>query len=456
MVSPTARHFLAFVRFAHRARSLLPTKKTVVTVGAIGLASALVAVALPGHAQTDDAVRFKIQAGGRDLYKIAVPLPIGDKGAAQAAADITANDLTLSGFFRVIDAKATLANLAAEQLAINPQDWRNVGAEGVIKARATPYGSDMKYEFRLYELTKGDQPVLSKDYRGAAGSERQLVHQWAAEVVKYFTGESSFFASKIAFAADTGKHRRDIFVMDWDGGALSQVTKASQNILPSWAPSGAELAFTSFLAGKPDLYVIPVGGGRPRSISARPGLNMGGVYSPDGSKIAVTLSQDGNSEIYLLTRDGGVLKRLTNNPFIDTSPSWSPDGSRIAFVSDRHGNPQIWTMAADGSGQQKVTRRGNYNQTPSWSPRRDAPMIAFTARDEKLAYDVFTVNADTGEMTRLTEGHGSNQHPTWAPNGRAIAYESSRGGIWISTADGRTERQVYKGAASAPSWGPSK
>jgi TolB protein len=430
------------------------TRKAIVTTFGTALAVGLVAAA--SHAQnTDDAIRFKISAGGRDLYKIAVPLPLGDHGTAQTAADVIGNDLAMSGFFKVIDAKATLANLQAEQLTINPQDWRNVGAEGVTKARATPYGGEVKFEFRLFELTKGDTPVLSKDYRGPMSAARHLAHQWAAEVVKYYTGETSFFASRIAFSADTGKRRRDVFAMDWDGAGVAAVTNASQNILPSWSPSGGELVFTSFLAGKPDLYIASAGGGRPRSISARPGLNMGGTFSPDGQKIACTLSQDGNSEIYLLGRDGSILKRLTSNPFIDTSPTWSPDGSKIAFVSDRHGNPQIWMMGADGSGQSKITRRGNYNQTPSWTPRPDAPLIAFTARDEKGSYDVFTVNAATGDMVRITEGHGSNQHPTWAPNGRAIAYESSRGGIWISTSDGRTERQVYKGAASAPSWGPS-
>jgi TolB protein len=111
-------------------------------------------------------------------------------------------------------------------------------------------------------------------------------------------------------------------------------------------------------------------------------------------------------------------------------------------------------MNADGSNQQRLTRRGNYNQTPRWCPRKDVPLIAFTARDEKYNYDIFTINPDTGEMVRITEGHGSNQNPSWAPNGRALAYESSRGGVWISTFDGRTERQVYKGNASSPSWSP--
>jgi TolB protein len=182
---------------------------------------------------------------------------------------------------------------------------------------------------------------------------------------------------------------------------------------------------------------------------------MGAAFSPDGQRIAVTLSESGNAEIYVLDRSGAILKQLTNTPFIDTSPTWSPDGSRIAFVSDRDGSPQIWVMAADGSGQRRVTRQGNYNQTPKWIPRKDSPpLVAFTARDNNLVYDIFTVDVDTGNIARITQGHGSNRSPTWAPDGRALAYESSRGGIWISTADGRTEKQVYTGNATTPAWSP--
>ena len=413
-------------------------------------------VAVPVAAQpTDDVVRFKIQAGGRDQLKLAMPLPIGDGGAAATLQTVVGNDLALSGFFKILDPKAFLANLAAEGLTIHAQDWKNVGAEGVIKARATPYGSDIKIELKLYEVAKGDTPVLEREYKGPMVKVRQFSHQWATEVVKYFTGEDSFFSTRMAFSGGTGRLRRDVFVMDWDGANVFPLTRTSQNVLPAWAPSGADILFTSYLAGKPDLYSIGTGGGKPHSISARPGLNIGAAYSPDGSKIAVTLSQDGNSEIYLLSRDGAILKRLTNNPFIDTSPSWSPDGSRIAFVSDRLGSPQIFVMGADGSNQRRLTTRGNYNQTPSWCPRSELPLVAFTARDEKFSYDIFVINVDTGELTRVTEGRGSNQKPTWAPNGRAIAYESTRGGIWISTADGRTERQIFKGNAATPAWGPT-
>jgi TolB protein len=429
----------------------------------------LAAAAFTARAQTpppagapaggDDAVRFKIQAGGRDLYKIACPPPLGAQGAqGQQIADQMNTDLSLAGFFRVLDNKAILAKLDAEGLTINPTDWRSIGAEGVSKGRITPYGNEIKVEFKLYEVGRGDQPVLEKQWRAPAGQLRGIIHAWCGEIVRYYTHEDPFFNSRIVFSQPQGKLRRDLLVMDWDGAGLYPVTRSSQNILPSWAPNATEILFTSYMNGKPDLFAMPssgmAGGGKARVISARPGLNMGAAFSPDGSKIAATLSQDGNSEIYLLTRDGAIIKRLTNNPFIDTSPSWSPDGARIAFVSDRFGSPQIWIMNSDGSNQQRLTHRGNYNQTPRFSPRKDLPLIAFTARDEKYQYDIFTINADTQEVVRITEGHGSNQNPSWAPNGRAIAYESSRGGVWISTFDGRTERQVMKGSASSPAWSP--
>jgi len=428
------------------------TSRVILAVTLLTLSTATDVAAQPA---SDDVVRFKIQAGGRDQLKLAMPLPIGDGGAALALQTVVGNDLALSGFFKILDPKAFLANLAAEGLTIHAQDWKNVGAEGVIKARATPYGNEIKIELKLYEVSKGDTPVLEREYKGSQVKVRQFAHAWAGEVVKYFTGEDSFFTTKMAFSAGTAKLRRDVYVMDWDGANVFPLTRSSQNVLPNWSPSGGEIVFTSYLAGKPDLYVTPVGGGKPKSISGRPGLNIGAAYSPDGSKIAVTLSQDGNSEIYLLSRDGAILKRLTNNPFIDTSPSWSPDGSRIAFVSDRLGSPQIFVMNADGSNQRRLSTRGNYNQTPAWCPRSDLHLVAFTARDEKFSYDIFVINVDTGELTRVTEGRGSNQKPTWAPNGRAIAYESTRGGIWISTADGRTERQIFKGNAATPAWGPA-
>ena len=113
-------------------------------------------------------------------------------------------------------------------------------------------------------------------------------------------------------------------------------------------------------------------------------------------------------------------------------------------------------MNADGSGVKRLTFQGNYNQTPDWSPRGD--LVAFTARDERNAFDLFTVNVDTGKVTRLTQDQGNNEEPTFSPNGRLIMFSSNRTGtahLWVMTADGNNQvpLPMEKGSWLTPDWG---
>lgn len=408
------------------------------------------------QAQTDDVVRFKITNPGQALYKVAVPKLLGDGESAQVMQEVLTGDLNSSGLFKTLDPNSFVADLAKEDLSIGPDSWRTVGAEGVVKARTTNTGGDVSVEFRLFEVIKGDRPVLTKTYRAPSANIRRLAHIFADEIVRYYTGEDSFFGTQIAFSRPIGR-QQELVIMDYDGAGQHSITSnGSQNILPSWHPSGSSLLYTSFVRGTPDLWSTTTGGGKPKRISTRPGLNTGGVVSPDGTKIAVTLSFEGNSEIYVLTPAGDVIKRLTNNPAIDSSPTWSPDGGQIAFVSDRHGSPQIWKMSASGGDQVKLTRKGSYNVEPAWNPKmlNGKSLIAFSGRDEKGNLDIFTVDAASQELQRITENQGSNSHPSWAPTGRALVFKSSRGGIFVSTADGKTQRPVFRGGAETPSWGP--
>ena len=308
----------------------------------------------------EDVVRFRITNPGQALYKVAVPLVLGDAQTAAVITEVLSGDLAMAGFFKVLDPKSFVADLAKEDLNLSLDAWKTVGAESVIKARVTANGGDLAVEFRLYELVKGLQPVIGKTYHAPVTDARKLAHLFAADVLRYFTAEDSFFHTQIAFSRVEGK-QQELTVMDWDGAGARQVTRnGSQNYLPSWAPKGDGLLYTSFVRGAPDLWLIPTAGGRPRRISTRPGMNTGGVFAPDGSHIAATLSFEGNAEIYLLTNNGDVMKRLTNNPGIDSSPTFSPDGSQIAFVSDRYGSPQIWAMATSGAGQKRLTLKGSW------------------------------------------------------------------------------------------------
>jgi TolB protein len=430
-----------------------------VILGLIFLVGAALGPA-PAWAGPGDGVVIDVSGAKRGAYPIAVPVGVAsDPAAAKVVADVTSFDLGVAGLFKVLDPASFLADLGAEQLGLDPQKWKDVGAYGVIKYRVTTTGDAVDLEFRLYEVSKGGTAQLSKTYRGKKAELRRLVHAWCNEVVKYYTGEPGFFGSKIAFVVKK-RGQSQVFAMDFDGANPYSVSRNSSiNMLPSWSRSGGQLLYTSYMRNNPDLYVVGAGGGRAKRLSAQRGMNTGGAWSPDGSQIAVTLSKDGNPEIYIISAaDGAVVRRLTNDRGIDTSPAWSADGREIAFVSDREGGPQIFVVAAGGGAARRVSSVGNYNTTPTWSPKKGARVLAYTTRDGG-SYDIVTLDLDSKKMTRITQGEGNNEEPSFAPGGRAIAFASTRAGgsgVYIANADGSGKAiKVWSGAATGVDWGPA-
>ena len=65
------------------------------------------------------------------------------------------------------------------------------------------------------------------------------------------------------------------------------------------------------------------------------------TFSPSGDEIAFTSTRDGDHEIYTLKIDqAGApagLRRITQSPGRDVHPKYSPDGKWIVFASERGG-----------------------------------------------------------------------------------------------------------------------
>jgi TolB protein len=423
---------------------------------------ALLVVALAaGGAVADDGVIIDVSGAKRGRYPIAIPVAVDSDGAIAAeVASVASFDLGVAGYFKVLDPASFLADLGAEKLGLDPQKWKDVGAYGVIKYRVVTTGDRVELEARLYEVSKGATPVLTKTYRGAKADLRSFTHAWCNEVVKYYTGDWGFFGSRLTYVAKK-RGASTVMVADFDGASPYAVTRNSSiNLLPAWSPGGGQIAFTSYMRNNPDLYVVGAGGGRPKRLTSYKGMNTGASWSPDGSKLAVTLSKDGNPDIYVVSaRDGSILTRLTDSKAIDTSPAWSPDGSSIAFVSDREGGPQIFVVPAGGGAAKRVSKNGSYNTTPAWSPAKAARVLAYTTRDGG-AYDIVTLDLDSGKMVRVTQAEGSNEEPSWSPNGRAIAFARTGGpggaGIYIAPADGQGKAvKVLSGSVTGIDWGPA-
>lgn len=421
------------------------------------IALALVSLIARG-ASAQDGVIIDVTGAKRGAYPLAIPIGVeSDSAAAAMVADVASFDMSVAGFFKVLPRESFLADLMAEKLGIDPQKWKDVGAYGVMKYRVFTSEDSFELEFRLFEVSKGNTPSLSKSYRGRKADLRQSVHAWCNEVVKHYTGERGFFGSRIAFTVRQKGGTSAIYAMDFDGANPYSLSRnKSVNTLASWSRSGSSIAYTSYMRNNPDLYVASASGGRPRRVSAQRGMNTGASWSPDGSQLALTLSKDGNPEIYIISAtDGAIVRRITNDPAIDTSPSWSPDGSQIAFVSDRDGGPQIFVVSASGGKATRVSFNGNYNTTPTWSPRKGARVLAYTTRDGGR-YDIVTLDLETKKMVRITQNEGDNEEPSFSPNGRVIAFARAGKGVFIANADGSGKAtQVWSGSATGVDWGPA-
>ena len=411
----------------------------------------------PGAARADeegDLPKIRISNPDQDLFRLAVPPAVGDGAAAAQATEIVRKDLETLGIFRLLDPASFPDELLKEGLGFSSALWSQVGAQGAVKLQLGRLSKGFVLQGRVYQSGRGEKPVLEATLDDK--DLHQLVHRWVNRVVQHFTGAPGVFGSRIAFSTRRAKGSGEIATIGMDGKGFKKLTRmGSASILPAFSADGTTVAFTSFLRRNPDLWVVSSAGGRAKLVSRRAGLNTGAVWAPDGKSLALTMTFHGDAEIYRIKPNGRMIKRLTRNRSIDSSPSFSPDGKQIAFVSNRQGSPQIYLMSANGGSARRLTFKGSYNQTPGSIPTQNGVSIAFTGRDAKGRFDVFTIDVNTGDVQRITEGQGSNQDPTWSPDGRFLVYSSSRGGLWLSNPETGHEVQIYKGPARAPSWGPA-
>jgi len=408
-------------------------------------------------------VRGTIFGPGTRSYPIAVsPLKnLGPgrltSGVADQFAAIVGKDLTLSGYFKVLDRAAYIEKPEASGFttdSINFENWSVIGALALVKGAYTLQGDNLTIEVRLFDVYQRRQ-LAGRRYHGSLSELRRMANKFADEIMAQFTGERGPFDTRFAFVSTRDGRFKEIYVMSPDGGDLQQVTKGRTiNVSPSWSPDNHTLLYTSYKRGNPDLYAVDLTTGRDMIVSQRHGLNLGGQFSPDARMIALTLEDQGNSNIALIDRVGKLVRRLTDSWAIDVSPSWSPDGRQIAFCSNRTGGPQIFVASVDGGEAHRVTFTGTYNTSPAWSPKGDR--IAYVSRADS-DFNVFTVKVDGSDVRQLTQGTGSNEDPSWAPSGRYLVFSSSRTGrkkLFIMDEMGSSQVQLTHGGGddTSPAW----
>lgn len=422
--------------------------RTICTRTAI-VASALACFMFSGAAQA----QFRVEVSGVGLTQVPIAFsPLrGEESSPQRIASIVQADLERSGQFR---------GLAANKQH-DENDRPDVSALRQLGADAYLAGSvnrlpDGRFEIlvRLWDTVRG-QDLGAMSFTVVSSDLRLVAHRISDFVYEKLTGERGIFSTRIAYVTKAGG-RYNLWVADSDGeNAQSALASPEPIISPSWSPSGGQLAYVSFEARKPVVYVHDVFSGKRRLVANFRGSNSAPAWSPDGSTLALTLSRDGGSQLFLIDAKGGEPRRLTQSAGIDTEPVYAPDGSAIYFVSDRGGSPQIYRMPAQGGPANRVTFNGNYNISPAISP--DGRWLAYISRIGG-AFKLHVMDIASGNASAITDTV-KDERPSFAANSKLIVYATQSEGreaLTTTTLDGRIKARLsgQGGDIREPHWGP--
>ena len=412
------------------------------------IAAALTLLSLAAHAQ----LSIEITGAGATRFPVAIPVFENEGSLPRGVTDVVRADLERSGLFSLVDLGLTA--LPVTQTPDLP-GLRGRGADAVLTGSLYPQG-DGRFEvrFRLFDTQKQTE-LGGLTMRMAPAQNRAIGHKIADFVYEKLTGQPGYFSTRIAYVVKSGS-RYELQVADADGmNAATALASREPIISPAWAPDGQRLAYVSFEAKKPVVYVHTLATGQRQVVANFKGSNSAPAWAPDGQRLAVVLTKDGQSQLYVVNADGSGVQRMATSSGIDTEPAWSPDGAWIYFTSDRGGSAQIYRIPAGGGSAQRVSFEGSYNVTPRPSP--DGTSLAFITRNSGR-FQVAVMDLATRQTTILTDS-ARDESPSFAPNGRMILYASESGGRGVLAAvssDGRVKQRLSVQAADVrePSWGP--
>lgn len=413
--------------------------------------AALLAIGSLLHTPVQAQLRVEVSGVGSSQIPVAIAAFADEMLTPQQITSIIKDDLNRSGYFKIIDVDAVITETAP----VNFDEWRKRGAEALVVGSVQRL-ADGRFDVR-YRLLDTVKSVSLSGFSVATPptNTRLTAHKIADDIYEKLTGVPGAFATRIAYVTKAGNEYR-LEVADADGDGIKVALRSNEPIIsPAWSADGTKVAYVSFEAKKPVVWVQNLVTGERRIVANFKGNNSAPAWSPDGSRLAVALSRDGLTQIYTVNADGSGLQKLTSSSGIDTEPQFSADGQSVYFLSDRGGSPQIYRINASGGEAKRVTFNGSYNITPRISP--DGRTLAYISRRDNK-FQLYVLDLATGQEQRLSDTT-KDESPSFSPNGRYIMYATEsgrRGALAVVSVDGKVKQKltVQAGDIREPTWGP--
>lgn len=276
---------------------------------------------------------------------------------------------------------------------------------------------------------------------------------------------------------------RDLGKSTFTTHGARQVSYGHADSMPRFSPDGRWLAYLSAPhKGPPQLKVMPLAGGEPRSLTSADDGVSELAWLPDATGLVFTAPvrpehQRGKSGVeldrmpqprritdigYRFNGRGFINDRrrhvfllrlphpgeaprspiqLTDGPRDDSAPAPSPDGRTITFISARHpdhtyvGGNDVWSVPTKGGRPKRLTNGGNWGQA-NWHPTE--PQLLLIGSTERGVVDLSSVFVldlgQRGRPRRLGDGQISTiavGTPLSISGGHVLVHGVRRGAVHI-------------------------
>ncbi|MBP7146336.1 MAG: PD40 domain-containing protein [Acidobacteria bacterium] len=271
-------------------------------------------------------------------------------------------------------------------------------------------------------------------------------------------GQKIAFQSNANLATNNAENYDEVFVIDWTGTGLRQLSNTSNLLLtpasqlPSITDDGLTVVYHSNhsaifpplnLDGNFEIFRIKTDGTGLKTLTSSTLLTAGALYptiaggggrvtyysfdNPDGG------NADGGPELFVMDGNGGTVRRLTATwQAFQADADLSADGSRAVYVFTEGllGTGRLYSVSAPG-GDAAPVGGSNAGAVAAPSIAGDAQTIVYAGSGDPLgsngdgSTEIFLVRVDGSGLRQLTFGGADTScgNPVIADGGAVVAFD---------------------------------
>src|SRR5579872_3134010 len=215
--------------------------------------------------------------------------------------------------------------------------------------------------------------------------------------------------------------RQHLMTASIDGSGVMDLTPGSHDVPPfslggpddyAISPDSSEVAYAMNSDPEPaistnsDIYVVPIGGGESKKITANPAADNSPQYSPDGKYLAYRAQTRPGYEsdrwrLMLLERSSGKLTNLSDpiDRWVE-SFAWAPDSTRVFFTVQDRGRQYIEFISVNGGAAPIALSGDSVLDDMQLTP--DGKAMVYTRQSGSSPIEIFRASSSGGTETALT------------------------------------------------------